>query len=127
MEADAVQADGGGIPVGGGFNHVDVLAGAPFLEVERTVADERSGAGPAVAALVGRAGFFEGGQVDGPPSPVLEEREKVRRGVSERDADGAVVRRGARRSSVSALEAKAKRTKPMVQVFLGRAAQARVK
>ena len=53
VETDGVEADGRGVPVGGGFDDVDVLTGAPILEDERAVADERVGTGPAVAAGVG--------------------------------------------------------------------------
>ena len=72
IETNAVEMNAGGVPVGCGFSDLDALAGAPFFERERTVADKGLGACPVVTALEDGAIFFDDGHRDGPPNPVLE-------------------------------------------------------
>ncbi len=87
VEADLVEANLRGVPVMGIFFYGEVLALAPFAEAERAVADERSGARPAGAAVIEGAGFFHGSGVDGEPGVGAQQREKVGGRLRERDLE----------------------------------------
>ena len=91
IEHDAVQLDGGGVPVAGIFFHHDAPIQGPFLQFEGAVAHMIAGPRPPGAAFVWRPEFFNGGRVDGKIHRQRQELQEKRGGIFQFNPQGPLI------------------------------------